>query len=250
MKKVAWIPQVYGGMVGAGIGALSSALAAPYSTKQHLDGDKTVLDLKWKKMNAGELGKRTLKRALIGGLAGAAVGHGGAKLVNKFEGLSDDVYKFRRAANSSKWEAHYAKRTSDHYKNMYDSAADQSDSWRKKYYDASMGGSNKSSYKPPHSESSYNKPPPSDSYRSRSYDPPGSGGGGKNWWSGAEKSEQEMPDWLKGAKTKADAKDRYRKAARAHHPDVGGSEEKMKKINTDWSEWESFFKKAMARIFE
>lgn len=47
------------------------------------------------------------------------------------------------------------------------------------------------------------------------------------------------PEWLKGVKTKADAKTKFREQAKMHHPDRGGSEEKMKKVN---SEWDSFQK--------
>lgn len=47
-----------------------------------------------------------------------------------------------------------------------------------------------------------------------------------------------IPEWLKGVKTKAEAKQKFREQAKAHHPDRGGSEEKMKKVNTDWDSFQ------------
>lgn len=58
------------------------------------------------------------------------------------------------------------------------------------------------------------------------------GGGGYSRPSAA----REPPEWAKGAKTKAEAKKAYRDAAIKNHPDKGGSEEVMKKINSDWDE--------------
>jgi hypothetical protein len=46
------------------------------------------------------------------------------------------------------------------------------------------------------------------------------------------------PSWAKGAKTKAEAKTRYRAEAKKHHPDHGGDAEKMKKVNTEWEAYE------------
>jgi hypothetical protein len=43
-----------------------------------------------------------------------------------------------------------------------------------------------------------------------------------------------MPEWLKGVKSKAEAKAKFRDLARQHHPDRGGNVEKMKKINAEW----------------
>ena len=41
-------------------------------------------------------------------------------------------------------------------------------------------------------------------------------------------------DWLKGVKTKADAKKAYRAQALKHHPDRGGNADTMKKVNQEW----------------
>lgn len=57
------------------------------------------------------------------------------------------------------------------------------------------------------------------------------------------------PTWLKGVKTKSDAKAKFRAVARQHHPDLGGSTEKMKKVNDEWSAWEGKFKEAMFSAF-
>lgn len=47
-----------------------------------------------------------------------------------------------------------------------------------------------------------------------------------------------IPSWLKGVKTKAEAKSAYRAEARKHHPDLGGNAEKFKKIQSDWEGFE------------
>lgn len=47
------------------------------------------------------------------------------------------------------------------------------------------------------------------------------------------------PEWLKGVKTKAEAKAKHRAEALKHHPDRGGSEEKMKKLNNDWDNFKA-----------
>lgn len=47
-----------------------------------------------------------------------------------------------------------------------------------------------------------------------------------------------VPEWLKGVKTKAEAKTKFREQAKAHHPDRGGSEEKMKQVNTAWDDFQ------------
>ena len=59
----------------------------------------------------------------------------------------------------------------------------------------------------------------------------------------------EMPDWLKGARTKAEARKRYHNASRSAHPDLGGAEDKMKQLNSQWSDWEGHFKKATINAF-
>jgi hypothetical protein len=48
-----------------------------------------------------------------------------------------------------------------------------------------------------------------------------------------------LPSWLKGISSKIEAKSAYKAQALKHHPDRGGSAEKMKNIN---QEWESFKK--------
>jgi len=42
-------------------------------------------------------------------------------------------------------------------------------------------------------------------------------------------------DWLKGVKTKAEAKQRYHAEAMRHHPDRGGDLRKMQDLNTLWN---------------
>lgn len=57
------------------------------------------------------------------------------------------------------------------------------------------------------------------------------------------------PDWLKGAKTKAEGRKLYHAQARKLHPDLGGSEEAIKKLNNDWAKHERMFKTAMLNAF-
>lgn len=53
------------------------------------------------------------------------------------------------------------------------------------------------------------------------------------------KTHAPPPKWAKGAKTKAEAKKRYRAEAKKHHPDIGGDPETMKKVNTEWEAFEN-----------
>lgn len=46
------------------------------------------------------------------------------------------------------------------------------------------------------------------------------------------------PDWLKGVKTKGEAKSKFRQQAGQHHPDRGGDENKMKKVNAEWDSFQ------------
>ena len=49
----------------------------------------------------------------------------------------------------------------------------------------------------------------------------------------------EHPEWLKGVKTKAEAKSRYREQAKKHHPDRGGDTRTMQDINAAWDKYQS-----------
>lgn len=68
-------------------------------------------------------------------------------------------------------------------------------------------------------------------------------------WNSGHRPRPAMPDWLKGAKNKADAKRAYRAQSRKAHPDLGGSHEAQKRVNHEWESHESFFKEAMLRSF-
>lgn len=73
-------------------------------------------------------------------------------------------------------------------------------------------------------------------------------GGGIGLWHGHQFAKSHIrqsalkkthvPKWAKGAKTKAEVKSKMRSEARKHHPDLGGNEEKMKKLNTEWEDFE------------
>lgn len=56
--------------------------------------------------------------------------------------------------------------------------------------------------------------------------------------SGFGRKPPEPPDWLKNVKTKKDAKKAYHTHAMKNHPDRGGSEDAMKKINADWDDFQ------------
>lgn len=66
-----------------------------------------------------------------------------------------------------------------------------------------------------------------------------------DWASGAERgrsappprSQASTPPWVGDVKTKAEAKAAFRREAMKHHPDRGGSEEKMKAVNTAWDKF-------------
>jgi hypothetical protein len=62
-------------------------------------------------------------------------------------------------------------------------------------------------------------------------------------------SASKPPDWLKGAKTKAEARKAYHAQARKHHPDLGGSPDAIKKLNQEWEAHEPLYKKAMYVAF-
>ncbi len=47
-----------------------------------------------------------------------------------------------------------------------------------------------------------------------------------------------VPSWLKGVSSKKDATSRMRTEARKHHPDRGGSHEKMVNLNTQWEQFQ------------
>lgn len=49
----------------------------------------------------------------------------------------------------------------------------------------------------------------------------------------------EPPDWLKGVTTKAEAKKKFRDMAYKHHPDRGGSTEKMQDLNSQWEKFKT-----------
>ena len=66
---------------------------------------------------------------------------------------------------------------------------------------------------------------------------------------GSHAIKPKMPSWLKGVKTNTEAKAKFRSTARSRHPDLGGSHEKMKRVNEDWSKWEGKFKEAMLSAF-
>ncbi len=66
----------------------------------------------------------------------------------------------------------------------------------------------------------------------------GGGGSSKREAGPAKTKDVGTPDWLKGVTSKADAKTKFREQAKIHHPDRGGSEERMKKVNSDWDSFQ------------
>lgn len=60
---------------------------------------------------------------------------------------------------------------------------------------------------------------------------------------------KDMPEWLKGAKTRSEARKKFHAQSRKHHPDLGGTTEGQAKINSEWEAHEPFFKEAMLAAF-
>jgi hypothetical protein len=67
----------------------------------------------------------------------------------------------------------------------------------------------------------------------------------RNGGAPAGKAAPEKPDWLKGAKTKAEARKAFHAQSRKAHPDLGGSDAAQKEINKAWEHWEGQYKNAM-----
>lgn len=57
------------------------------------------------------------------------------------------------------------------------------------------------------------------------------------------------PDWLKGAKTRSEARRAYHAQARKLHPDLGGNPEAIKNLNVEWEKHEPMFKQALYDAF-
>lgn len=67
----------------------------------------------------------------------------------------------------------------------------------------------------------------------------------KKWMKGY-RPVPKRPDWLKGAKTKAEARRAYHAQARKVHPDLhGGNDKPFKDLSIEWKEHEPHFKTAM-----
>jgi hypothetical protein len=68
-------------------------------------------------------------------------------------------------------------------------------------------------------------------------------------WVGGHRPESMRPDWLKGIKTKADAKAAFRARAKKLHPDLGGSDEAFDSFKQEWNQHKDMFKEAMLHAF-
>ena len=68
-------------------------------------------------------------------------------------------------------------------------------------------------------------------------------------WLGGHRPKPAMPDWLKNAKTKAEARRAYHQQARKVHPDLGGNLDATKKLNQEWAAHEKLYKEAMYAAF-
>lgn len=64
------------------------------------------------------------------------------------------------------------------------------------------------------------------------------GGGYSGRSSSHASARASVPEWLSGVTTKVEAKSRFRAQARKHHPDLGGSAERMKAVNGEWADFE------------
>jgi hypothetical protein len=61
-------------------------------------------------------------------------------------------------------------------------------------------------------------------------------------------SRQPIPDWLKNVKTKAEAKKKFHEQVGKHHPDKGGSADKMRAANTEWDAFKAHYFDKLAHI--
>lgn len=70
------------------------------------------------------------------------------------------------------------------------------------------------------------------------------------WIKGHRPRPTSVPDWLKGAKTKAEGRKAYHAQARKMHPDLhGGDDAHIKSLNVEWGDHEQHFKTAMLLAF-
>lgn len=71
-----------------------------------------------------------------------------------------------------------------------------------------------------------------------------------NKWIKGHRPRPPLPAWLKGVKTKAEAKAAWKAEARKTHPDLhGGDGSKFDQVKTEWKAQESHFKTAMLIAF-
>lgn len=68
-------------------------------------------------------------------------------------------------------------------------------------------------------------------------------------WGNESRPTVVRPDWLKKAKTKAQAKAAFRAQAKKMHPDHGGDPSAFRKMHDEWKEHEPTFKTAMLAAF-
>lgn len=121
------------------------------------------------------------------------------------------------------WDAEWERKVKEHFDKKWPGSAGGSRS--------SPGGA--SSHKPPPTGGP--KPPPAGDYKRP---PPPPGGGGYTPPPRPPPAPANHPEWLKGVKTKAEAKAKYRDMAKQHHPDRGGDTRKMQDINSEWDKFQ------------
>lgn len=89
----------------------------------------------------------------------------------------------------------------------------------------------------------------SGAYAGRSFGRVAGGVHNVNKWVKGHRPAEVRPDWLKKAKTKAEAKAAFRDQARKLHPDHGGNPSEFRKMHDEWKQHEHAFKTAMLSSF-
>lgn len=268
IKKAYSYPAHIGAALGAGIGAFS--MRSPF---KHNRAKGTPDNAKnWEPISKKRHALRILKGTAVGALGGGLIGFGAHRLhldevadhVKDAKFWKSNASFWRKATDKAEEETQAAHASA---RRAWDSANDAWSARRSTWNDPFSGSGHKSTGSAGHSTSTGSSrstgkkdydwgTPYGSSARSsgagssgagagssgkKDYDygsgSAGSAGKGKSRWSDSFHADDvgEMPDWLKGVKTKAEAKSRFRDQAKKHHPDAGGDEEAMKKINAEWA---------------
>jgi hypothetical protein len=211
MKKVALSSSLKGTLLGGGIGALGGGIGGYFAD--------TDASQKKRLQNALMLGG-------VGGLTGAAIGFGhGLDADSEREWAeSQKRWQAERDAERAARRARWAKQDAE-----WDEAANaRYDDWSRRWKKA---------------KDDYRKATGEDFNwdfhgRSSPHEEQYSTGDRQSRRAAYESRSTKPPTWVGSPKTKAEAKSAYRREVKKNHPDLGGREEKMKNINSEWDRYE------------